>query len=312
MIDIHIKMAGRMKNLRIIAGISVFFVFIFMIIMFFQFQQREDISPGLDQVEYDFNEDWCVVLLDSTKISEKDVENYGKIQQTIQDALAEGEYEKVDLPYRRKNQAYDILVFKNTLQKEYAGLTLGFSSANVCVRAVLDGRVIYEHGFEEAVSGKLLENKESLLENFVDIPNVVQNGELWIELTSPYPHSLELNNVKVETRDMVVVGVVGSNIGDIVCCLLILMMAIIMFVFALIRRYTGQLNRGETFLGMLGFSAGLYYFIGTDTWSIFYNIQEAYVMQKYLVLLIPLFLALYFERNMYRAYPRRFFCLLWI
>ena len=39
--------------------------------------------------------------------------------------------------------------------------------------------------------------------------------------------------------------------------------------------------------------------------------QEAYETQEYLVLLIPLFLAMYFEKNLQTMFPRRFSLLLW-
>ena len=71
--------------------------------------------------------------------------------------------------------------------------------------------------------------------------------------------------------------------------MLIMLMAIILFVLAMIRKYTRQPVRGEFFLGMAVLAAGIYCFIGTDTLTIFYNAQEAYEMQEYLVLLMPLF-----------------------
>lgn len=115
----------------------------------------------------------------------------------------------------------------------------------------------------------------------------------------------------IETWDKLVIGVVGNNIADIGCCLLIIIMAIIMFVLAIIRRYTCQPLRGEFFLGLAGLVSGIYCFIGTDTLSIFYDVQEAYGMQEYLVLLLPLFLSIYLEKNLHIIYPRRFSVLLY-
>ncbi len=93
---------------------------------------------------------------------------------------------------------------------------------------------------------------------------------------------------------------------------MIVFMAIIMFILAIIRQYTRQPARGEVFLGLTGLAAGIYCFIGTDTLNIFYNVQEAYEMQEYLVLLLPLFLTLYFDRNLHTVYPHRFSVLLWV
>ncbi|MDE6942574.1 MAG: response regulator, partial [Lachnospiraceae bacterium] len=86
--------------------------------------------------------------------------------------------------------------------------------------------------------------------------------------------------------------------------------AFVMFMLALIRRYTRQPQRGEVYLGLSGIAAGVYCFIKTDTLSIFYNLYEPYVMQEYLVVLVPLFLALYHDHNLRTRYPRRFSALL--
>ena len=67
---------------------------------------------------------------------------------------------------------------------------------------------------------------------------------------------------------------------------------------------------GELFLGLAGLLAGTGYFIDSGILSIFYNIQEAYAAHHYLMLLFPLLLALYVERNQGKTYPRRFALLL--
>lgn len=65
---------------------------------------------------------------------------------------------------------------------------------------------------------------------------------------------MTLEDVKIESRDMVIIGFMVGNIADIICCLLIMIMTIIMFVLALIRRYTHQPARGELFWAWWGFS----------------------------------------------------------
>ena len=304
-----IRMETKMKNLRKLAGISIFLTLIFMIIALLQFQKEEDIHPFLsEKIEHYFNKNWKMVSIDGTKISEAEQENHEIIQERIKTALSKGEGQEVNLPYEGKSKAGDIIVFKNTLPKEYAGLILQFSSMGTIVRVVLDDEVIYQYG---ALDGEVHEKSFRSKENFVEIPDMFQDGELWIELTSLYPDmEVVLDNVKIETSNTIVIGVVGNNITDIVCCLLIMIMAIIMFVLELIRRYTRQPTRGELFLGCVGLVVGTYCFIRTDTLSIFYNIYEVYEMQEYLIMLFLLFLALYFERNLYMVYPYRFSILL--
>lgn len=58
---------------------------------------------------------------------------------------------------------------------------------------------------------------------------------------------VKLGSMIVETSDTLVIGLVGSNLTDIACCLLIVITAIIMFVLAMIRWYTSQPSR-ESFI----------------------------------------------------------------
>ncbi len=294
-----------MKSLRKFAGISVLFIIVFMVVALFQFQSGDDMPKLLpDQFEYDFNEGWTVAVLESDGLGD-----HQKNKELFQKAFQEGDCQNVELPYKGESDAGDVVVFQNFLTQDYAWLTLSFSSTHSSVLVTLDDEEIYQFEYEE---GHGSEGSHGSSDNFIRLPNLIQNGELCIELSSSVPNAAaELNDIKIETRDVMVIGVVGNRISDIGCCLLIIIMAIIMFVLALIRRYTNQPVRGEFFLGLAGLAAGVYCFIGTDTLSIFYNVHEAYEMQEYLVLMFPVFLALYFERNLHALYPRRFMALLW-
>lgn len=264
-----------MKYLRKVAGITIFLVGIFMILALIQYQTDEESSLLSDKVQYYFNDDWCIETLKDTETS------------------------KVSVPYTGKHQDVDKIMFNNILPMEYAGLIMNFSSVNASVRVFLDGDVIYQQ-----------EQKENN-EHFVDIPDIFQDGELCIELTI-LDQDMEagIGEITVETRDMIVIGLVGNNLADIVCCMLMVIVAIIMFVLALIRYYTRQPSRGELFVGLFSLVAGAYCFIETGTLNIFfYNVQKVYVVQEYLMLMLSLFLVLYFEWNLRMVYPHRFACI---
>ncbi len=296
-----------MKSLRKLSGITITLILIFMVIAIFRYQAGDEVSLLPEGFELSFNENWSMAVLDSPEISLEEKEEYERFRELAVAALEE-DGQEVYLPYDGQRGALDTLIFVNTLPLEYAGLTMNFATTDAKVRVILDGQLIYEYMPEAGAYGAA----SGSYEHYVNIPNVIEGGELWIVLSSPYPNGTAgIGGVKIETRDMVVIGVVGSSITDIGCCLLILITSIVMFVLAMIRKYTHQPERGELFLGLTGLAAGIYCFIGTDTLSIFYDMQEAYEMQEYLVLLIPLFLALYFERNLHTVYPRRFFALIW-
>ena len=121
-----------------------------------------------------------------------------------------------------------------------------------------------------------------------------------------------LNEPANGAGEVLVIGMSGSNLVEIVCCLLIVISAIILFVLALIRWCTRQQSRGGIFLGLFGLTAGVYCFVGTDTVNLFLDMQGVWVLQEYLMLMMPLFLTLYFERNLGSMFPRRFAWLLCI
>ena len=291
-----------MKKLRKLAGISIVFVLAFMVIALFQYQNVEDMSLLPDQLEYYLNAEWTMITLDNTTIPDTKPE-------IIEEALTSGNHQTVSLPYSGKSNAGDKIIFQNYVPINFAGLTLNFSTNAEGICVFLDGEILYQ---QEPDNNNTYEKFSGNDEYFIALPNVVTNGELWIELTSHTPNAAaSLGEVKIESRDMIIISVVGSNIADIGCCLLIILMAIIMFILALIRLYTHQPARGELFLGLTGLAAGIYCFIATDTLNILYNVQKAYEMQEYLILLLPLFITLYLERNLHMVFPRRFCVLIW-
>lgn len=294
-----------MKSLHKLAGITVLLILVFMVISLVQFQEEETRVLLPEQLVYYYDEDWLMVSLNGVDAAGAGAESKDEVQQRLEEAIERGEYRETDLPYEGADGAFDIIAFRNILPQDYAGLTMSFSSVEAKVRIVLDGEVIYQYGFSD-------EETDGSKEHFVDIPNVLGDGEMWIELISPDKGAVpSLGKVSIETRDMVVIGIMGNSIFDIGCCLLIIIMAMIMFVLALIRKRTNQPPRGELLLGLTGLSAGIYCFIGTNTLSIFYNMHVAYVMQEFLVLLIILFMALYFGRNLHMEFPYRFTVLIW-
>lgn len=293
-----------MKNLYRLAGISILFTFVFMVIAVSRYQDGEDISMLPEQVEYYFNKNWELFLLDSGEVSGAGIGNYNKIKELVNTAQLNGEYKNVELPYKIQEGNSGIIIFKNTFPEDFAGLTLGFTSANAAVNIILDGKNIYN-------SRPVYDGKNISSESFADIPNKLEKGEIWICLEPAYKDKpVSVGDMRIETRDTVVIGVFGNSIADIGCCILMVIMAIVLFVLAIIRQYTRQPARGEIFIGLAGLVSGTYCFIGTDTLSIFYNIQEAYEMQQYLVLLFSLFLTMYFGHNFHMACPRRFTVLL--
>ncbi len=289
----------KTKKLYKIVGMIILLVFFLMTVTLAGYQ-GEDESP-LGQISYYYDEDWLMVSLREAQLGGSALENAKQIQERLEAALTEGDYQAIELPYEGRGESAAVLGFQNTLP---AGLTIHFSSDNAKVRVTADGEAVYQYGF----SG---EETAGTHENSVNLPSTLEEGKIWIELQpSSAGIAPALGDVIVETSDSLVIGVVGNSIADIGCCLLIIMMSILMFVLELIRRHTNQPSRGEVYLGLAGLVVGIYSFIGTHTLSIFYDVWAVYEIQEYLVLLMPLFLALYFDWNQHQFFPRRFTVLL--
>lgn len=267
-----------MKYLRKLAGFTILFIGVFMVFALIRYQADTQVSFLPERLQYDFNGEWYVEASDGTK---KDV----------------------TLPYFEIHPDVDTIVFENTVPGELGDTTMRFFSKNARVRVLLDGEEIYRQEDE---------NESSDVEHSVDIPDVFSHGVVQIELTVLEPDTeVALGEIVLEMQEVVVIGLSASNLVDIVCCLLILVAAVIMLMLALIRWHTRQPGRGELFLGLFGLVAGVYSFIGTNTLPIFfYSTEGAYMVQDYIVLMLPLLLVFYFERNLRMLYPRRFAVLL--
>lgn len=295
----------RMTRVRKLVGFFISLILIFIVIALVRFQLRKDMSLPPDQMEFFFNEGWLMASIDSKEAADTEQKDADKMLQMIRHALKEPDCQKVGLPFKQKASQGDILVFKNVLPQGFAGLTISFFSTDADVRVHLGGEEIYQ--VRQGSSGK----PNGRNENFIDIPQTFEDGELWIEMTASVPNAtIEFSNVKLETRNVSVIGVVETSVTDIGCCLLIIIVAIVMFVLAVIRLYSHQPARGEMFLGLAGLVSGVYCFIGIDTFGAFYTLQEVYDLQRYLALLLPLFLTLYFKWNFRTLYPHRFIALL--
>lgn len=271
-----------MKHIQKLTGMTVFLVVFLMVIAYFSHPKDEEMPILSNQVEQYFNDGWLMVSPD----------NEEKLE--------------VNLPYSRSDYDSDTIMFQHKLPEEYAGLMMHFSSQNADVRVLLDGEVLYQ---------KESSGINTISEHYIKIPYTVQDGEKWgelcIELTiQEHNRETVLGNIMVEVGNTTIIGLVGMNLADIVCCLLLVITAMILFVLALIRWYTSQSKRGELHLGLFGLVAGIHCFIGTDTFFLFFDMPQVYVIEEYLMVMLPLFLTLYFEQNLGDIYPRRFAWLL--
>ena len=113
--------------------------------------------------------------------------------------------------------------------------------------------------------------------NFIDIPADMKQGNIRIEMVSPYAdYAAVVTKMMIADRDIAIMGLLKSNLMNIVFCMLILISAIIMILLAVVEKFSGQGTQGLVYLSLYCLDAAFYYFIETKILSIFYGNQTLY------------------------------------
>ena len=129
-----------MKKLQVAAWITVLFLFVSMIMAVKHFQSEES-GAFMDSVQYRFNGDWCMVLLEDANVPPL---SYPQVQKQVLDALAAGKFQEVYLPYRGEGSAGDPVVFQTRILEQYFGLTLRSTAVDTAVFVYMEGKLHYQ------------------------------------------------------------------------------------------------------------------------------------------------------------------------
>lgn len=246
--------------------------------------QVDDMTLAKGEV-YSFNEDWTLSWSDGKSV-------------TI------GE-----LPYLGKSDPKECLVMENILPQEYSGMTMSFLSADKTLRVFIDDTCVYEFGVSDK---RAFGRTPGSVVNFVDIPEELGNGEIRIEMSSPYEDfAASINEISVGPRDVLILKLIKDEAFEIVCSLIIIICAIAFALLFFIKKVSGQDTEGVEYICGYGIVAALYYFIETKTLSIFYGNQTLYSVLVFLCLMsLPFWLILYYGNGMLQIYERRWNILL--
>ncbi|MCM1048382.1 MAG: response regulator [Clostridiales bacterium] len=265
------------KYYKVIVAITVLTIFSVFVVLF-QFQPE---GGTLNEYAiYDMNDNWQCVSSNSV----------------------------ISLPYEGTSDPDEMIVFQNTVPQEYAGMTLSFYSTESTVRVSLNGNIIYQYGVDN--QRKFGKSPGSRM-NFVDLPERIGDGYLRIEFTSSYKNAAAaLSKVSVSERDVAIIQLIKSNLMNLICCIVILISAVIFVILGIVCVRTGQKTDGVFWLAALGIDVGLYYLIKTEMLIIFDETRAVYSIGQYLfIMLLPIFLLLYLEKEFAKEYHKIFWTL---
>lgn len=273
------------KRLRAFAYMVVAIQIILVIIVLSRFQ-IQDMTLAKGEV-YDFNKNWTIQWEDGTQ-------------------------QKIDeLPFVATSKAEETVVIENTIPKEYQGLTLSFLSADKMLKVYIDGKLVYEFGTKDE---RAFGHTPGSITNFIDIPDEVEEGNIRIEMVSPYDnYAANISTMIIAERDIAIFHLIKSKLFSIICSIVIIFVGTILFILFLMQKISKKNTEGMFFLSWFCQECCLYNLIETKALSLFFGNQTLYSVMLFLILMrLPVLLLLYYEANLPKEYEKRISVLLFL
>ena len=198
-----------------------------------------------------------------------------------------------ELPFYAESRPYEKVIIKNVIPDEYFGKTITFLSADKTLRITVDGEEIYTFGLSDE---RLFGNTPGSVVVFADIPYNCRNGELEIEMCSPYAdYATYISEISIANRDVAILSFLKNKVFDILCAILILISAVLLLVLSLVQRLTHKQTDGLEFLGFYLLLFAVYHLIETKVLETFYGNQTLYSNLIFIILMTtPLLAEVYF------------------
>lgn len=250
----------------------VFLIQLIIVVVIIQTAKVDDMTLAQNSMQ-SFNTGWTLIREDGT-----------------QTAIRE-------LPYYSTSRADEKIIIRNTLPCEYWGKTLTFLSADKTLKITVDGQEIYTFGLQDQ---RLFGHTPGSVMVFADIPADCLNGEIQIEMVSPYEnYASYLTSISIGKRDVAVLAFLKANAFDLACIILILIVTIVLLTMAVMQKGTHKKTGGIEYLGVYLVFMSIYHIIETKVPGIFYGNQTLYSNLIFIILMTgPLFIEAYFYETM--------------
>ena len=213
------------------------------------------------------------------------------------------------LPFSGNSKPEEMVSMENHIPEEFWGKSMSFLSADKRLTVFIDGEKIYEFGMHDKRS---FGRTPGSVVNFIDIPANLKNGNIRIEMISPYPdYAANISRITVGERDVLILKLFMNNAVNLLCGVVIIICGIGFVVLCLIQRVSGKNPEGIMQISGYCIVAAIYYFIETKTLSVFYGNQTLYSVLVFLCLLfMPFLLAIYYGSGIMSVYRKRWNILL--
>ena len=135
--------------------------------------------------------------------------------------------------------------------------------------------------------------------NFIDIPLELDEGEIVIELVSPYDNfGACIDSMTIADRDIAILDKFNSNLFEIGCALIMILTSIVFAVFAGVHRWMKQKTEGTEYLAIYCLLEFAYYCVETKIMNIYYGNHTVHSVLVFVILMsMPMFLLMYFIKR---------------
>ena len=202
------------------------------------------------------------------------------------------------LPYNSTSRPGEKIIIKNTVPQVFWGQTITFLSADKTLRITVDGREVYSFGLNDE---RLFGSTPGSVMVFADIPHNCEDGEIQIEMCSPYAnYAAYITEISVAERDVAILNFIKQKSFDIILTAFTMIAAIVFLSLAIIQKKSLRKTGGAEYLGVYLLLMSVYYLIETKVPEVFYGNQTLYSNLIFIILMTaPLFL----EAYCYEAIP---------
>ena len=138
------------------------------------------------------------------------------------------------LPYNSTSQPGEKIIIKNTVPQVFWGQTITFLSADKTLRITVDGREVYSFGLNDE---RLFGSTPGSVMVFADIPHNCEDGEIQIEMCSPYAnYAAYITEISVAERDVAILNFIKQKSFDIILTAFTMIAAIVFLSLAIIQK----------------------------------------------------------------------------
>jgi len=196
------------------------------------------------------------------------------------------------LPQKLQSKKQEIITITNRIPEKWDGLTLAFRTSDQLLKVYFEGVEAYTFGYHDV---RAFGKTPGSAWHFIDIPYDLNDGEIKIELSSPYKnYGGVLPTIYVGVKSACVFQLFKSNLIGFIISLITLLFGILLIIFYLLVKKLKTTTKSLLYLGEFSIIMSLACMIETRLLQLFFGNQSVLSISIFLLhMLAPIPFILY-------------------